>query len=568
MSVRVVLVGFSASGKTTVGSKLAALKGRLFVDVDALVEEREGRSITEIIRVDGEERFRDLESQTLNEALSSKAEVISTGGGVLLRAANRQAISASGAVAVHLGVSAECAAARLSGHQGVTRPLLAEDDLLGSVRSLMQARAGLYDGFALNLWTDWVDADQAAAELAFELSLAEASGSITVVPFSAGGRATKVVCGSGVLASLPARVKSLSHGATQLALIVDRQVWSLHGEELEALLGAAGLNFLLCLLAPGEATKSLTVVENIAEQLLAGSFTRSDVVVAVGGGVVGDVAGLLSSLFMRGVPLVHVPTTVVAQADAAIGGKTAVNLYGKTAGGKNVLGTFYPADLVLSDVALLRTLPQRVFCEGLAEVVKYGAIYSEDFLLWLERNCERVLARDEVLLREIVEFSSKAKLRFVVGDVEDRAGVRAQLNFGHTLGHAIERLQGYSGFLHGEAVSVGMVFSLMLGEELGLTQRGLSARLADLLSRIGLPTSVPQELMQGADGCAAQAGAKRSADCDFRKRWEGAIKVDKKRRAEVIDFVFVRSAGAAMTSPIAVRDIVDFLAKRGKQEDE
>ncbi|MCB0343559.1 MAG: 3-dehydroquinate synthase [Bdellovibrionales bacterium] len=558
MSVKVVLVGFSASGKTTVGRKLAALTGWKLVDVDALVEKSEGRPIKEIIRVDGEERFRTLESDALKRAFDSDAGIVATGGGILLRDANRQQIEKASNV-VHLGVEAEVAASRLAQDDQAVRPLLSQDDLLSSVVTLMSKRSNLYGGFPLKVWTDWADADRIAEAVLAELSLTSKLKERTVIPSLAANKSSKIVIGVDAIASLGERIKDVAPNATQAAIIVDRQVWQHHAERLTTALASSDLKPLLIELEPGEATKALSTVERAAEALLAADFTRSDLIIALGGGVVGDAAGLVASLYMRGVPLIQVPTTIVAQADAAIGGKTAVNLRSESASGKNILGTFYPADLIISDISLLRSLPDRAYREGLAEVIKYGAIHSKDFLLWLEQHVEQIIARDELLLRDIVEFSSKAKLRFVVGDVEDRTGVRAHLNFGHTLGHAIERLQGYQGYLHGEAVAVGMVFALRFGEHLGKTDKGLSVQLGNLLSRIGLPTEIPTELLEGVEA------AKKSG---FQQRWEEALKVDKKRKAGLIDFVFVRSAGAATTSPTAVTDIVAFLAEQTMQEDE
>lgn len=558
MSVQVVLVGFSASGKTTVGSKLAALTGWKLVDVDVAVEQAEGRPITEIIRVDGEGRFRELETEALKRAFDSGAGIVATGGGILLSDANRSLINSAPSV-VHLAVEPSTAAARLAGDASTERPLLVGEDLLESVTRLMEQRTGLYNGFKLRVWTDWTDAVRVAEVVSAELTANCDAGTLTIIPADVSGALSDIVIGTNALASLGNRLRVLCPAATKVAAVVDSNVWRHHEQQISAELNASGLEPLVCPIEPGERTKALETVQVVSEQLLAENFTRSDLILGVGGGVVGDVAGLIASLYMRGAPLVHLPTTIVAQTDAAIGGKTAVNLQGDSASGKNILGTFYPARVILSDVSLLGTLPDRVFREGLAEVVKYGVIHSEQFLLWLEQHLEQILARDEQLLREIVEFSSKAKLRFVVGDVEDRTGVRAQLNFGHTLGHAIERLQGYEGFLHGEAVAVGMVFALKFGEHLGITEPGLSGRLNKLLSRIGLPTEVPPELM--AD--AGKANGKH-----FQQRWESALMVDKKRKAGLIDFVFVRSVGAATTSATVVRDIVTFLAEQTMQEDE
>ena len=267
-------------------------------------------------------------------------------------------------------------------------------------------------------------------------------------------------------------------GGRPLPMVSDRRVFDLHGERL------AGIAIAGPILVPeGEAAKDWRTLADIVEQLSRLQVKRGTPIIALGGGSVGDVAGLAASLFKRGCPIVHVPTTLLAQADSAIGGKTAID----AAGQKNLAGTFHHPLLVLADPALLDTLDDRQLRSGYAEVVKYGLIDDPAFFAWCEENGAGVLGGDRMARLAVIEHCVRAKARLVSADPDDTAGYRALLNFGHTFGHAIEALAGEA-VLHGEAIAVGICLAFEFSESLGLSPTADCARVRGHLAAVGLPT--------------------------------------------------------------------------------
>jgi 3-dehydroquinate synthase len=294
------------------------------------------------------------------------------------------------------------------------------------------------------------------------------------------GRAYEVLVGAGLLERAGELLPPLP-GAERAFVVSDRVVAGRWFEPLAASLGSRGLPALLLTVPEGEEAKTLSVATALWRQLAAQAAHRDDVVLGLGGGAVGDLAGFVAATYMRGVPFVGVPTTLTAQVDAAIGGKCAVNL----PEGKNLVGVFAQPVAVLADVSTLATLPEREYRSGLAEVAKYALALDPELLAVLEADPGPVLARDPGALEELVARCAAAKAATVAADERD-AGPRLVLNYGHTLGHALERLEAFAGRTHGEAVAVGMVFAARLAEVLGLAPAGLAARHARLLASLGL----------------------------------------------------------------------------------
>ncbi|MEP6972581.1 MAG: 3-dehydroquinate synthase [Actinomycetota bacterium] len=299
------------------------------------------------------------------------------------------------------------------------------------------------------------------------------------------GRPYDVCVGSGTIAAAGALLPELPGAATAF-VVADRTVSAQWFEPLASALASTGLAAVLLVVPSGEDAKTLQVYETVLHQLATQEAHRADPVVALGGGAVGDLAGFVASTYMRGVPFLQVPTTLLAQVDAAIGGKTAVNL----PEGKNLVGTFAQPRLVIADMDPLATLPDREFRSGLAEVAKYALTLDVDLLAALEHNPGSVLARDPVALEELVARCVGAKARTVAEDERDD-GVRLILNYGHTLAHALERLDAFAGRSHGEAVAVGMVFAARLSETRGMAVAGLAARTTRLLASLGLESDGP-----------------------------------------------------------------------------
>jgi len=291
--------------------------------------------------------------------------------------------------------------------------------------------------------------------------------------------------GSGVFSSLPQLLDEIGFPLRRV-VVTNPTVMAFHGERLLQIFASLNQHPLVITIPDGEEFKTLSTLTSIYDQLMAAGVDRSSGIIAFGGGVVGDVAGFAASTFMRGIPCVQVPTTLLSQVDSSVGGKTAVN----HAQGKNIIGAFSQPRLVCIDVDLLRTLPEREYRAGIAEVVKYGVIRDADFFAWLELNAESLIQRDTSTLLHAIKTSCQTKADIVEID-EKEGSLRAILNFGHTFGHAVETLTGYKTYLHGEAVSIGMVVAAKISAEEKLCSADDVNRIAALLCRFGLPIEPP-----------------------------------------------------------------------------
>jgi len=305
----------------------------------------------------------------------------------------------------------------------------------------------------------------------------------------------------------------------QVALVTNETVAPLYAGRMEATLAAAGARVVRVVLPDGEAHKNLAVLERIYTALLEARADRRTVVVALGGGVIGDMAGFAAATYQRGVSFLQVPTTLLAQVDSSVGGKTGIN----HPLGKNMIGAFHQPAAVIADTDTLATLPQREYAAGLAEVVKHGALWDATLFAWIEQNATALVAREASALVHAVRRSCEIKAEVVAQD-ERESGVRALLNFGHTFGHAIETAAGYGNWLHGEAVAAGMVLASRLSADLGRIGHEEAARLERLLVRLGLPVKPPAIAPE---------------------RWLELMGRDKKNQGGRITFVLLSSLGKA-----------------------
>lgn len=298
-----------------------------------------------------------------------------------------------------------------------------------------------------------------------------------------GDRSYPIYIGEGILSQLPDLLRRGSWRGTA-AIVTDTNVGPLYAEQVLALVESSGLHGFVCTMPAGEEHKQLSQIEFLCGQFLEGGMDRASVVVALGGGVVGDVAGFAAASFMRGIPYVQVPTTIVAQVDSSVGGKTAVNHRLS----KNSIGAFHQPSAVLIDMALLESLPDRQLRAGLAEVLKHGIIADADLFAYMETEREGILGKDLAVLEWPVVRSCEIKSAIVAED-EREQGVRANLNYGHTFGHGIEAVTGYGTFLHGEAIALGMQCAGVLSRSMGLVDDEFVARQRDCLAAYGLPVS-------------------------------------------------------------------------------
>jgi 3-dehydroquinate synthase len=338
------------------------------------------------------------------------------------------------------------------------------------------------------------------------------------VAVALGSRSYSIQVGSGLLAGLGRHYVSLKLGA-RCAVISDVRVAPLYAARVMKSLKQAGVEATLVTIPAGESAKRLRNVERCYDLLAKHRLERKSCIVALGGGVVGDLAGFVAATYLRGIPFIQIPTTLLAQVDSSVGGKTGVNL----AAGKNLVGAFYQPRLVLCDLDTFKTLPEREFRAGLAEVIKYGIIYDARLFRLLEKEMPRILRRDPTLLTRIVARSCEIKAEVVSQD-ETETGLRAILNFGHTIGHAIEAISGYGKFLHGEAISIGQVKAAQLSSRLTGLSGGEVARIRELFRRAGLPTALPMTRA-------------------FQVRLRDAMKLDKKVSQGEVKFVLATRIG-------------------------
>jgi 3-dehydroquinate synthase len=317
-----------------------------------------------------------------------------------------------------------------------------------------------------------------------------------------GDRSYVVIVESGALGSLGSRI-STAMKPSGVIVVTNPVVGEWYGDLAEASIAGAGLKVSRITIPAGERFKTMRTLDRVLRQMVELGADRRGVVVALGGGVVGDVAGFAAAVYMRGVRVVQVPTTLLAMVDASVGGKTGVDL----PSGKNLVGAFHQPSLVLADIDTLRTLPARELRAGFAEVVKHGIIFDQGLFDFSFTNAEALLRRDTVAIEHVVCRSVEIK-REVVQKDEREAGLRAILNYGHTVGHAIESLTGYAQYRHGEAIAIGMVVEARLSEVIGVAEAGLARRTAEALRRFRLPTAVPAELSADAILAAMMADKK------------------------------------------------------------
>ena len=488
------LYGPPGSGKTTIGKKLAERLDLPFTDLDEVIENQSGMHIPEIFSQEGESGFRERERQALSDVLNNGQGVIALGGGTLLNDENRSHVERNGPV-VCLRAPFETLFSRLQAAQTV-RPLLGRaktvevnDGFYHRLQSLLEVRKAHYDSFPLQLETDNISSDQ-VVETAQRLF-----GAFRV---------------SGMGPDYDIRI--ISHGLKLIgnllkerdlkgpvALVSDGNVGEYYTKSVIQALGAAGYAAKSIIIPAGEEYKTIDTVGSLWKQFLDAGIERGSTIIALGGGVVSDLVGFAAATYLRGVPWVVVPTSLLAMVDASLGGKTGADL----PEGKNLIGAFYPPKLVLVDPITLNTLPREELCSGFAEVVK-AAIIADPNLFSISKAGWQVI---EANWDEVIRRAMAAKIEVIQADPFEK-GIRASLNLGHTIGHAVEKVSAYQ-IRHGEAVAIGMVAEARLGDAIGISEAGLADEIESVLKNLNLPTRLPEDL--------------------DRQKILGAMRVDKKK---------------------------------------
>ena len=478
-----VLVGLPGSGKSAVGRRLSRRHGAKFVDIDEEIERDAGRPIPSIFAEEGEPGFRArerraIEALGLADSRPGLTRIIATGGGAPVDPRNRWLLY-RGRIAAWLDAPPEILAQRLRNSPN-PRPLLTGRDPVATMRGLASTRAAFY-GPALRM-NGIVGLAGIVETLERHLDDPIPDGTLLLRAATPLGR---YELGDGTAAAgIVAALGSLE--ARRAILVSEPRAWEVAGAALADALASAGIPTERILLPRGEDAKRLGVIEDAARQLATLRAERTDPIVAIGGGALGDAAGFLAATWLRGVPLVHVPTTLVAQLDSSIGGKTAVDL----PEGKNLVGAFHQAAANIADVRFLRTLDPRELRAALGEAVKMGALGDERLLELLEADGPAFATRDPAVfasgaMAELVERCAIAKIEVVTADEREQGG-RISLNLGHSLAHAIETVAGFRGILHGEAVAYGLRAALRIGVAVGVTPAERAGRVEGLLDLLEL----------------------------------------------------------------------------------
>lgn len=517
----IILTGFMATGKTTVGRLLAAQLGYDFVDTDELIEARSGQPIAEIFREKGEAAFREMEAAIARELGDKEGLVVSTGGRLMLDAANAAALSRRGRVFCLVATPEEIME-RVEGDTNVRRPLLKVPNPIERIVELMQQREENYGRFP-----QMVTSDKIPEEVTSVLSGIIQADPDLRLPITAPSVRYEFIVGSGLLPF----VTQLAGIGGPIAIITDSNIGPLYTQ-------SCGAVDMVVEVPPGQRHKTLGTVQSTCEQLVEKGFDRSGTIIALGGSVISGLAGFVAATYMRGVDCVQCPTSLLAMVDTSIGGKAGINL----PQGINLIGAFKQPKAVIADVATLQSLSPVEFASGMAEVIKHSLIADSDLLNKIEKgHWQResgALQPPLFDLQALVAQAIQVKIKIVQEDPFEK-GRRAVLNLGHTFAHAIEQVSGHS-IHHGKAVAMGLVAAANLSFRLGYCSPTLQSRIEAVLEATALPTRIPGNISPN--------------------RLFETMHLDKKKTAGRLRFVLLRNIGDVfVTDAVTQTDVLETL---------
>jgi 3-dehydroquinate synthase len=519
--MKIVLTGFMGTGKTSVGKELSRRLGYQFVDTDALIEEREKMPISLIFKEKGEKYFRTVERAVVEEVSHKINVVVATGGGVIKNKDNVNDLRRKGII-IWLKAEPGTILKRVMLEEG-KRPLLDVADPINEIKKLLFEREEFYMQSDISINTDFITAEETAGEI-----IKKAGIDMQSVRVELKERSYEILIGKKVLQKLGLNL--IGFRPSRVAVVSNKTVFPIYKGIILKSMNEAGITPEIFLIPDGEGYKDLLWASFLYGELLKAHFDRDSLLIAFGGGVVGDITGFVASTYMRGIKYIQAPTTLLAQVDSSVGGKTGVN----HELGKNMIGTFYQPSLVFIDIETLKTLPQREFSAGAAEIIKYGVIADRELFDSLGKNIKDIFSFGDSLL-DIIKRSCKIKADIVSKD-EKEAGLRAVLNFGHTIGHALETATGYKRFIHGEAIAIGMCAAADLAVRIGIFKKQDAESIKSLIELYKLPAKIPQ-------------GINISEILN-------AMEVDKKFKAGQMRFILPESIGKVRIEDNVDREIV------------
>jgi 3-dehydroquinate synthase len=537
----IALIGFSATGKSEVAKKVAAFMNWQAIDIDDEVVKRSGREIEDIFKQEGEEYFRSIEHDELEKNCIKEQIVIATGGGILLDPRNCELLNKN-CLIIDLEAKVGTIYWRLfdneskSGSSAI-RPLLRGKDPLVRIRELKSSRQLMYvENADWTVHTDNISIDEVSEQIVNIWNMShrtikdestEATGVAAIVNTTGG--IYPVFIQPDIIADTGKKLKQFGFSG-KAVVISDSNVYALYGEKCIQSIKEAGFKTFHFVVPAGETSKSHEEAITIYDFLIKNRIERNDVVVALGGGMVGDLAGFVAATYLRGVPWIQVPTTLIGMVDASIGGKVAVN----HVRGKNLIGAFYQPRMVVEDINTLLTLPAREMNSGWAEVIKHGLIIDEKYFRLLERSSAQLLKLEQEMTGKVVAWSARIKAQIVSEDEREK-GKRIILNFGHTLAHGLEAATEYSLFLHGEAVSIGMVAAAMISCRSGMLSQDSLVRIRAVLKQFKLPVD--------CTGVSVQSVL-------------SSMQLDKKVRNEAVNWVLLEKIGKTKISDAVEKNVI------------
>ena len=537
----IALIGFSATGKSEVAKKVAEFLSWQAIDIDDEVVKRSGKAIEDIFKLDGEEYFRSLEHDELKKNCIKEHIVIATGGGILLDPRNCELLNKY-CLIIDLEAKIGAIYWRLydneykSGSSAI-RPLLSGNDPLERIRELKSARQLMYaENADWTIHTDNVTIDEVSEQIVNIWNMynrtpkdrSEAVTGVAAIVHTSGG-IYPVFIQTGLIEETGKKLRQYGFSG-KVVVISDSTVYALYGEKCVRSVEGEDFKTFHFVVPAGERSKSHTEAVKIYDFLIENRIERNDVIIALGGGMVGDLAGFVAATYLRGVPWIQLPTTLIGMVDASIGGKVAVN----HAQGKNLIGAFYQPRMVMEDIDTLSTLPERELNSGWAEAIKHGLIIDEEYFRLLERSSSQLLRLEPEITSEVVAWSARVKAQ-VVSEDEREKGKRIILNFGHTIAHGLEAATDYKLFLHGEAVSIGMVAAAMISHRSGLLSRDAVLRIQDVIKQFKLPVD--------CEGIPVQSVI-------------SSIQLDKKVRNEAVRWVLLEDIGKTKISDTVEKNVI------------